>query len=415
MLLWCFTRLGLLVALFSVESVVVGDLNYFRHSLAHLGSAGLAGTLVEYPVPAVGVVAFPWVLFAGHSGFVFGLAVMGLVLVTDAVFTWQLRRASRPGDAAPQLVWLLAVPALGAVTLARFDILPGVLVGFMILAAARRPGLAGWALAVATAVKLWPALLLAPLLASVRRRSGVLTAFVVVGAVSVAATVLLAGWPRVFSPLRYQSSRGLQIESLAATPAMLAGLTGLRNERIFYAASKSWEVSGAGTSGLLLATGLASIGLVVFLAALWWRCFRAPGAARPDGLVWSVLAGVTGFVALGRVFSPQYLLWLAPAAAAGLVVVDGSRRALLRWSTGLLLVMVATHAIFPELYRPLIEPSPWSPWIAVLLVVRNVGLGWLFLAAAHTAWRVAAPGPARRREDGADVGHADLDVTGTPA
>ncbi|MGH3443754.1 MAG: glycosyltransferase 87 family protein, partial [Nocardioidaceae bacterium] len=181
---WLLTRAWVWWLLLGTESWVRGDVGYFAHSLAASGQTGLAHTLVEYPLPAVGVLAVPWVLPGGYA-----VLVAVAAMVTDAAFTILLRRASPGRRTAPVVVWLLAVPALGATAYARFDLLPGVLVGICLLAAARHPRLAAGCAALAAAVKLWPALVLAPLLCRVRglrgRRTALSVLAVVVGVVVV--------------------------------------------------------------------------------------------------------------------------------------------------------------------------------------------------------------------------------------
>ena len=140
--------------------------------------------------------------------------------LTDLAFTLMLARARR--GLLPVLVWLLGVPLLGSTAYARFDLLPGVLCGAAVLLVARHPRTAAAVVAVATGVKLWPALVIPPLLAVARPRRAATAVLVGTGLALAGASVVLAGWGRLLSPLTYQSDRGLQIESVLATPAMLA-------------------------------------------------------------------------------------------------------------------------------------------------------------------------------------------------
>jgi hypothetical protein len=90
------------------------------------------------------------------------------------------------------------------------------------------------------------------------------------------------------------------------------------------------------------------------------------------------------FIATNKVFSPQYLLWLAPLVC--LIPFRGRRRSLFVWT--FLLVCVLTTILFPFLFLadlvgpgaaetvPLTINDP-TPRLATLLVIRNL----LFLAA----------------------------------
>ncbi|WP_205013877.1 hypothetical protein, partial [Nocardioides albidus] len=129
--LWLLSRLTLVVLLTSGESVSISDLNYYEMSLDELGRDGAGGTLAEYPVPAFLVLAAPYGLLslAGLTS-TYPVVVLALLLAVDAGFLAQVRRAGR---AAPVWAWLAATPALGAISYARFDLLPGVLVALALL------------------------------------------------------------------------------------------------------------------------------------------------------------------------------------------------------------------------------------------------------------------------------------------
>ncbi|MGZ4437423.1 MAG: glycosyltransferase 87 family protein [Nocardioidaceae bacterium] len=406
-----------MLALFSYAIVVAGDINYYRKSLEAIGHVGLAHVLVEYPVAAVGVVAAPWLAVRGLGDFAYGLAVVVLTLATDAAFTAVLHRHQRPGGTAPVVAWLAAVPAIGALALARFDILPGVLVGLVLLVHRRRPALAATALAVAASIKLWPVLLIAPLVAACRPRSRVLVPTAVVGALAMVGTLALGGWTRLVSPLVYQADRGLQVESVAAVPSMLTWWLHPAGTRVFYARSKAWEVTGPGSEMMLQVTTVLSVLLLAFLLVVWTRAIRRDTPLGTEGLLWLVLAATTGFIVVGRVLSPQYFLWLAPVAAAGLVSAAETRRPLVRWTTVLIVVMALTQLLFPLLYTDLIRHRSLVGVAVLVLALRNALTVWLLAIALGQAWRLSAgegtPGSGPEREPvPADRDHRSRDVVG---
>src|SRR5581483_594735 len=71
-------------------------------------------------------------------------------------------------------------------------------------------------------------------------------------------------------------------------------------------------------------------------------------------------ASVATFVAFGKVFSPQYVIWLIP-----FVPLVRSRLA----SLLLVVVLVATQLYFPAHYSGLLDLRPWVTW---LLLARNL-------------------------------------------
>jgi len=388
---WVVTRLALLTVLFTLESRVVGDITYFGRSLADLPDVGLGRTLREYPLLAVGVLAVPWWV-ARLTGLVYGLVFVLAALLVDGAFTAALARQRGPGRVS-LVVWLAGVPAMGALAYARFDLVPGVLVAAVVLLHARHPRVAALCLALAVGVKLWPVLLVPLLVARVRDRRGVLGVIVGTGVVLVAATTLLAGAARVWSPLAYQSDRGLQVESVVATPVMLARSVHGATWTVGYASSKAYEISGPGVHALLLVSTVLSAGSAVVLLVAWVRAFRLPaGALTSDAFVWLVLFSVLAFTCTSKVLSPQYLLWLLPVAAAGLTVVS-DRAVLGRWCAVLVVAMVLSQAVFPWLYGPLVLDPGSAPWRATAtLVLRNLVLVWLMVAAGRRASAALRPG-----------------------
>jgi hypothetical protein len=400
---WAASRALLVWLLLGPQEWVSGDVSYFDQSLADLGRVGVGGTLVEYPVPALAVLAVPWLLARAAASVLgvsdaYGVLLMGVAVLTDLAFTVLL--ATRRGSRLGLLAWLLAVPLLGVTTYARFDLLPGVLCGAAVLALPGRPRAAAAAVAVATGIKLWPALVVVPLLAVVRPRRPAASVLVGTGLALALVSVALGGWGRLFSPLTYQADRGLQIESVLATPAMLGWLSDPGRWTVAYAASRAYEVTGPGVATLLSLSSLLTVVYVVALAVAWWRLWVLRDRVRGATVLWVALAAVTGFVVVGKVLSPQYLLWLAPLAAAGLTVED--HRRLRWWTAGLLVAMGLTQVVFPSHYGQitLLGDRAWLPVTA--LALRNallvVLLGTAVAAVAAGLRRDAQRGIALERQ-----------------
>ena len=237
------------------------------------------------------------------------------------------------------------------------------------------------------------------LLAAVRRRGATLATVVVTGTALLVGSLALAGWSRLVSPLTYQSHRGLQIESVAATPAMVARLAHPHRWRVFFSVHHAYEIVGPGTRWLTEGSTLATGVFVLLLLVAWGLAFRRSGVlpASPEAFVWVSLAAITGFVVTGMVFSPQYLLWILPAAAAGLVVVERRHR-LMSWTVVGLVACGLTQLIFPLEYHHLLRVHAGSGVAVGLLVLRNLLVALLAVAAWWETGRalVSRRGPARR-------------------
>jgi hypothetical protein len=252
--------------------------------------------------------------------------------------------------------------------------------------------------AVATAVKLWPVLALPALLGGVRHRlraSGWVV--VVVGGLAFLG-VAAAGWARLLSPLVYEARRGLQVEAVWATPAIVEWALDADGLKTHSSAFRAWQVSGPGVPLLLGAATLSCLVLTAALAVLWWRILRQGDPVPAERVVWTALAAVVGFLVFGKVLSPQYLLWPLPIAVAGLARAPGTSRALLVWTVVLLAAMGLTHLIYPTTYAGIRHHDRFTTPVVSLLVARNGLLVWLLADAWLHAWRPASRSlPARGR------------------
>lgn len=385
---WCCTRGIVLLLLIGPHAWVQGDLGYFRQSLDALATAGWAGTLVEYPVPGVLVLAVPWLLgqVLGHPEWYTSTFVTSAVLL-DAAYLLVLRRFADSWRTWAVASWLLGPPLLGATTYARFDLVPGVLLGVAVLLVGSRPRCAAVAAAAATAVKFWPAVVLPGLASLLPHRWRVVRVVLATGGVLAGLSLAVAGWSRLVSPFAWQLDRGLQIESVPATPAMLGWWQDPGSFTVGYGAQNAYEISGATVPVLLhlttLAVGVYAAGLVL----LWWRVWRTGDRVTADTVAWLALAAVSGFMVTGKVLSPQYLLWLLPVAAAGLALAHDAPRALLRWTALLLVTTVLSQLVFPVAYQALLSPQPTTGAAVLLLALRNLLLVGLSAEAWRRAWR----------------------------
>ncbi len=390
---WLITRAGLVVLLLTVEQVALGDVNYYYERLHRHLAEGVpaAQTMPEYPTPVLWLLMVPWVL-SGQSAFGFRAAFISLMVVLDAAFTVLLWNSGRGRLAT--LFWIGFVASLGPITYLRLDLIPAVAVGGAVIAllnGAER--LAGGLLAVGGGLKLWPGLLYPTTFNGRRLRDHRVTVgFGLTGLVLVAAAWVYGGWARLVSPLQWQSGRGLQIESLWATPPMLARLFDPAAFPVQYSAWQAYEIFGPGVDGWLrIATWASVLGyLLVAVGWLVWFARRYPQALRPrprltdagePAGIASIALFMTAVVAIvvitNKTFSPQYLIWLGAAVAALLLATDagdGHRRQARIAAWWLLGLALATHVVYPLAYGELVAVSGWTPLVTVVLAMRNLGV-----------------------------------------
>jgi len=365
---WLVTRAGLyLVALAPRQGGDVGIYQgWYACCFAH-GTYPLADPLWQYPPGAALVFWLPGRLPGSYlNSFVL------LMITCDLGITLALWRAARRGGSwAGPWFWVCGVPLLGAIALTRFDLVP---VALSVAAlCVTGPGVARGVLAgVGAAVKAWPVTLLAGVAPGRGRRA-------LAGAAAVLAVVAAVYAGPTVGFLTHQHARGVEIESVAATPFMIwrqAGWPGTIAYRF-----GAWQLSGPHAA---LAQDASRLGLVLTVAAvLGWRLLLASGRAtwRPEFAADAPLAVTLLVLVTGSVLSAQYLLWVTGLAAACLVCGQTTQRPV---ALAVLAADVLTQLVFPFGWRSLLQGS--DPMTGVL-TARNV---LLVAAAAVSCWRVAA-------------------------
>jgi Glycosyltransferase family 87 len=368
---WLASRAIALALLVTPESSVVGDVSYYARSLHELFHGGsIHQVLQEYPLPVMAIM-LPQYLIAAMNPLAFAALFVLSMLGVDAVFTWSLWRVGGRTRSEAVKFWLWFVPAIGPMAYFRFDLVPAMLAGAAVLAAARRPAWSGALTAIGAALKLWPALMLPSFLLRRLDRRPVLKGFLLTGAAIAAITLAIGGVSRVLSPLQWQSGRGLQIESVSATPLMLAWAVHPDGSWDIHVSNyKAYEIFGPGVHAMIaVSTGLTALGLGV-LAWLWYRARTLPSVSA-ETVAWLFLATAAMVTITNKTLSPQYILWLGGPLAALLARWPGDPQ-VRRAARLLLIICVLTQIVFPLTYNHLTNAGEWSIPCMLVLALRNV-------------------------------------------
>jgi hypothetical protein len=329
------------------------------------------GALPVFLIPALGDwdyrAAFEWLMALCGGGTIVGVALA----------------ARRLGLGFPTLAFVALSPlAIGSVILTRFDLWPAMLVSFALAALVHdRLRLGHGLLGAAVVAKIYPGVLLPLALAYAWRRRGrreaLVCAGIFAGVVAAVYGPFLAIDPDgIAYSLGRQLSRPLQIESLGAAVLLVAhDLFGVGIELHSSHGSQNLVGTAAGVLAVLLS--LAQFALIVWL---WVRAARwaQPG---PAALATACAAALATFVGLGKVLSPQFLIWLIPvvplAASLG--------------ATALLAIsLVLTQLWFPFRYWDLVRE--FDPRVSWLVLARDLVLVALLAVLLRDASRGGARG-----------------------
>jgi hypothetical protein len=388
---WLITRLLMLVILAGFESFVVGDVYYYHRKINALFSAGLDRTLFEYPTPVVWILWLPYGASLGNRvGYLVAFIIFMLAL--DALFTYALWRSSgRRHDTAIDF-WLIFVPLIGPLSYLRFDMLPAVLAGGALLAARRKPWVTGALTGLGAAIKLWPALLIGAFMSyrADRRPAGI--AFVVVGFGLALISLIFGGWLRLISPLTWQSDRGLQIESIWATPLMLARAVKPDYWTVDMSRYQAYEIFGSGVEAWVMISNIATLFGLAVIILLTIRAFRYDGST-PVAIGFVIVAIVAIMTITNKTLSPQYLLWLGGPMAALLAfrpqALPGEQPAINRMAGQLLILALLTQLVYPLLYDSYLGLQGHVMIIiaSIVTAIRNLALVAFTVEACWLAWR----------------------------
>jgi len=352
---WALT---LLVAPWADERV--NDLFVYRSFAEPVlgGALPYQDAFFEYPPLAAPAIALPGLIGTGAEEFRLAFAGWTLLLgVAMALLCGGL--AARSGGERRRALLAAALTPLvcGALVRTHFDLAPVALtLAALALLCASRPRV-GFALLGAAVMTKGFALVIVPVALAWHVGRGMRREAWQGAAVCAAVIVALAGLSAAASPqgaldaVRYHLERPVQIES---APAMVlfaldgAGLgeasatTSHRSDGLTHEAG--WAVGGAALALMLGALALAT------LAAR-----RSP---EPRTLVLASLAAVTAFAALGKVLSPQFLIWVLPLGA---LAFAWRMHAL---AAAVLVAALLTQLEFPAHYRDVVAREP----LALLLV-----------------------------------------------
>ncbi len=290
--------------------------------------------------------------------------------------------------------WMLFLLLVGPIALGRIDsvTVPVAMVAVMLIA--DRPKWGGALLAVAAWIKVWPAAIVLAAFIALKARAAVAMSVLAVTAGVVALALPFGSVLALVSPITQQTSRGLQVEAIIATPWLWAAAAGAPGTRVYYDQGiLPWQVLGEGTALAADAmTPLLLLGVLV-IAALGLLAVRR-GATELELFPALALALVMTLIVVNKVGSPQFATWIAVPIVLGLAWQRWGGRSFTVPAVLGLIIAGLTQIVYPVLYSRLLS---LDPELLAVLTARNllylVLWGWAIQQIAVQCWRsrVAVP------------------------
>ena len=314
-------------------------------------------------------------MFAGAWGwgpwFLFVLAVNG---VAFAVARSHARIAS--------LVWLGFLALLGPIAVGRIDVFT-VAIGVSVIALTdSNPRVTGALIAVATWVKVWPIVLGLSSLLTTRARTIAYWAFGTAAGIGIIA-IAIGGTANVLGFLGDQQGRGIQVESVSATPWLWDAFAGGTSAVTYSTELLTFEISGQTTATVAAALTLVEALILLALASrIVLHRVRMVGEITTHILGLALTTLISALIVFNKVGSPQFVSWLGVAVIALVAYWHP------RWSPVLLtligFIALATHVLYPYVYFDFLNLQVGP---LVLITARNAAEVGLLATAAFALLR----------------------------
>ncbi|WP_287902743.1 glycosyltransferase 87 family protein [Arthrobacter sp.] len=384
--LW--TGFGVLHAVFLIFALVLATRNEaFSDTFIYRDwvAAGFNDQLISGPSPWVyPILALPpmAIAYAFGPALFFFLWVLMITVLNGVALGMLTDWGRNPKTMTAAWWWLSFVFLMGWLGFARVDGFTAPIVLIALIHGVRRPFVASVILAVGTWMKVWPAAVMLALFAVVKNRVRVILGGVVVTAGVAGAAAALGVLPRLLNFLTQQGDRGMQLEATFTTPWLWLSVLGIGDSHMYMNTDiNSMQVDGPGTTVMsALMQPLLVLAALVVTGLVFWALHQGKqrgGIDRTELLLAGALALTTAFIVFNKVGSPQFMVWLAPAVALGLI------HDFKAWRTPavmLILIAITTFLIYPLFYDAL---SHNNPLMALVLTVRNLLLVGLLVISVH--------------------------------
>ncbi|MFM7013986.1 MAG: hypothetical protein ACKOXT_03215 [Actinomycetota bacterium] len=336
-----------LANLFS-DAIPFGDIGLYEYWAYQVAQGGpLYGISVDwvYPAPAL----FPMLLVNLLSFDNYQIAWLVLMFVLNTATALALSIGTTGRRSA--WLYLIGIALLGPIAISRIDSISVVLATFGLLAVAgNRKLLATTLFTFAGWIKIWPVALFVSLWSSGKEKLKLVALAAGISFGIVIQAVAVSGTTSIFSFLFQQASRGIQIESVLATPYLW--LAKLQIASIYFDEQMiTNQVKGPWVLELSAISTIVLIGALAITAVLAIRA-KSRGVSSQKVFALAAVTGVLDLIVFNKVGSPQFMIWILVPLIA-LIVFDVQRiRLPLILGAGILFL---TQLVYPIFYIELLN------------------------------------------------------------
>lgn len=314
----------------------------------------------QYPPLAGFVFTIPQYIFGNSNiGFIFTMIFFDfLILLTILKFGLSLYKskiAVSLNGFAGAWFWVIWPILMGPLLLTRFDLVPTwfAILG-LIAIYEKRIKLAGFLITVGSLLKLWPILILSILDRKIL--SKIIFPIVILSVLVLIFIEFISVGS--FSFLENQTSRGLQVESVAAVIFVIFKLWGANVDYPFRYGSLEVEAVFANEIALILNLSTLIFFLIIFT-------LNIKDKLNSLNIFEKSLIVIIFAIGLSRVFSPQFWIWIGGISALVILFKDTKlKRVILILSSSALL----TQILYPALYVGLLNGDLIPSLIQILRI-----------------------------------------------
>ncbi len=334
----------------------------------------LLGISVPWVYPYVAVI--PMLLanlaWPGHLADAWLVGYAALMVASLAAFVLY-----KPTDAAAlkrrylaAYTWVGLTVALGPVSISRIDSVSVLLamLGALAIATGSRSGAAAF-FTFASWLKIWPIAMFVAIAAHSKNWLKPVQIGAAISAGILFVGLVLGGNGALLSFVTGQVDRGIQIESPAATPWLIAAALGAIDAgNVYNQKLMTFEAFGPGTSELAFWLGPVQAGALLITIVLGFLANRKALTqhAQNNVIVWTAFTATLDLIFFNKVGSPQFMSWLAVPVV--LAILLGAER----WRAAVVIVFalsLLTWLIYPAIYGAILSAEFGA---TMVLVLRNL-------------------------------------------